>query len=320
MNQAKLSHGNKEKAIYSCCRPDSAGCSTGSIDRLHQRVIGCIRGTCEGNATITLVGTNVVNGCGNGYPGIEAGGEGTTLTIKGTGSLTATGGDSAAGIGREVYGSCGTISISGGTITATGGMYAAGIGSGYYGTCGNICISGGTITATGGVRAAGIGSGHNGSCGNITISGTASGSATGGNGSAYDIGPGKDGTCGSVSVQENTISGSYYVPPTLASCTFTVNFQTNGNLVKIKTDKITINCEGKNYTALSTDEVNTYIRNESVVKADLPVGANLSLTFTAECITLNGSTPAGTYSATLTNVRITEGSENNLGIVNFVKQ
>ncbi len=331
--------------------------------------------TCVGNATITLVGTNELNGCFDFYPGIQAGDAGTTLTISGTGSLTATGGDNgagigsgydgtcgnisitgghvtatgsngAAGIGSGPEGSCGNISISGGTITATGGNYAAGIGSGSQGSCGNISISGGTINATGGNFAAGIGSGGDGTCseinisggditatggdyatgigsgqyatcGDITISGTASGTASGGIG-YYGIGPGNAGTCGTISVQPNTISGSYYVPPTLASCTFTVNFQTSG--VPLKTSKIDITCNGKTYTALSTDEVNTNIPTGSEVKVDLPIGTNLSLTFTAECTVFNGTASAGTYSCTLTGVTITEGSENNLGTVNLVKQ
>ncbi len=136
--------------------------------------------TCLGDATITLVGTNVVRGSYTEFPGIQAGPENTTLTISGSGSLT-----------------------------ATGGTDAAGIGSGQKGTCGDITISGGTITATGGYGAAGIGSGNCGSCGNIKISGTASGTAKGGANSPWDIGSGDGGTCGTVSVQDNTISGSY---------------------------------------------------------------------------------------------------------------
>jgi hypothetical protein len=140
----------------------------------------CAGLTCLGNATITLVGTNVVRGSYTEFPGIQAGPENTTLTISGSGSLT-----------------------------ATGGTDAAGIGSGQKGTCGDITISGGTITATGGYGAAGIGSGNCGSCGNIKISGTASGTAKGGANSPWDIGSGDGGTCGTVSVQDNTISGSY---------------------------------------------------------------------------------------------------------------
>ena len=55
--------------------------------------------TCLGNATITLVGTNVVKACFDTFPGIQAGPANTTLTINGTGSLIATGGGYAAGIG-----------------------------------------------------------------------------------------------------------------------------------------------------------------------------------------------------------------------------
>ena len=46
---------------------------------------------CAGTAEITLVGTNSVSGATN-KAGIEIGGSGTTLTIRGEGSLSATGG------------------------------------------------------------------------------------------------------------------------------------------------------------------------------------------------------------------------------------
>ena len=336
--------------------------------------------TCLGNATITLVGTNVVNSCENGFPGIQAGGEDTTLTIKGTGSLNAkgchggagigsghygscgnititggtinaTGGGYAAGIGSGESGSCGNISISGGTITATGGLpaagigsgesgscgdisitggtitatgddYGAGIGSGYKGSCGAISISGGTITAKGGEMAAGIGSGNHGSCGNISISGNARGSATKGANSPYDIGPGNGGTYGTVSVADNTISGSYLGQQvvTLITCTFTVNFQSDGALNNmVKTDKITITCNGKTYTALRADEVGSYIRTGDSVQVDLLAGYNMSLTFTAECTFVTNSNPVGTFSATVDNVTITSSSSN-LNEVTLVKQ
>ena len=48
-----------------------------------------------------------------------------------TGSLTATGGNGAAGIGSSDGNGAGTIEITGGDITAIGGNNAAGIGSGY---------------------------------------------------------------------------------------------------------------------------------------------------------------------------------------------
>ena len=121
---------------------------------------------CQGTATIVFAGTNTV--IGHGGAGIEAGPSGT-LTIFGSGSLTARGNDGSAGIGSGNNGTCGDITIMGGTITARGPSGAAGIGSGNNGTCGDINITGGTIEARGGAQAAGIGSGNNGTCGIINI-------------------------------------------------------------------------------------------------------------------------------------------------------
>ena len=189
---------------------------------------------CLGDATIILSGTNTVKGFYRAYPGIHVPVD-KTLTIQGSGSLTAssngygcgigggyeiacgniviaggtitaTGGGDAAGIGIGLMGSCGTISITGGTVTATGGQYGAGIGSGTAGSCGNISITGGTITATGGKRAAGIGSGDEGSCGTVTITdGVTSVTATKGKNAPYSIGAGLNGSCGTV-----TIGGTKY--------------------------------------------------------------------------------------------------------------
>lgn len=135
--------------------------------------------TCDGDATITLVGKNSFSGYQGA--GIYVARE-TTLTIKGTGTLIAKGYDGdmvfGAGIGAYSTANCGNIVIEGGTIIATGGYDCAGIGSGYsYSStydayrseCGYITISGGTVTATGKGEAAGIGCGFGGACGNITI-------------------------------------------------------------------------------------------------------------------------------------------------------
>ena len=138
--------------------------------------------TCEGDATIILSGTNTVKGFYEDYPGIYVP-ENKTVTIKGSGSLTASSNDYGAGIGGGFGRSCGNIEIQDGVITAIGGSYAAGIGAGSgvtgVGTgesiCGTITISGGTVTATGGEYAAGIGSGYAqtnpSTCGAISISG-----------------------------------------------------------------------------------------------------------------------------------------------------
>ena len=157
---------------------------------------------CMGDATIILDGTNNVKGYSSDYPGIYVP-RYKTLTILGTGSLTAIGNGCGAGIGgrSDVY--CGNIVIEGGTIAVTGGLAAAGIGGG-YGYCGDITISGGTVTATGGDKAAGIGTGSDGTCGSITISGGTV-TATGGD-EAAGIGTGSYGSCGNITITDGVTS------------------------------------------------------------------------------------------------------------------
>jgi hypothetical protein len=168
--------------------------------------------TCEGDATIILDGTNAVENFNRQYPGLQPGPAGTTLTIRGSGSLTATSREFGAGIGTKFHGgSCGNIRIEGGTVTANGGS-GAGIGSNNGSTCGDITITGGTVTATsggnGGGNGAGIGSGNGddgtSQCGDISISGSASVTATGGVNSA-GIGTGNQGKCGSISISGGTV-------------------------------------------------------------------------------------------------------------------
>ncbi|MBR2194745.1 MAG: InlB B-repeat-containing protein [Salinivirgaceae bacterium] len=131
---------------------------------------------CAGSATINLVGTNKAQGYDEGdagYAGVQCGGVGTTLTIKGDGSLTAIGGHNSAGIGlRSEYSSQGgDIVIEGGNIFAQGGTNAdqvcgaAGIGAcllfnnGSEYALGSITIKGGSVTAIGGNNVGGLGKG-----------------------------------------------------------------------------------------------------------------------------------------------------------------
>ena len=151
-----------------------------------------------GDATINLEGTNTVKGFYDEYPGIYVP-SGKTLTIQGTGSLTASSNGWGAGIGGGFDINCGNITISNGTVTATGGDQAAGIGGGRKGSCGNITISGGTVNAKGGDYAAGIGGGNQGTCGAITISGGTI-TATKGGSAPNSIGAGYEGTCGTVTI------------------------------------------------------------------------------------------------------------------------
>ena len=76
--------------------------------------------------------------------------EGNSLTIKGSGNLSATGQLLSAGIGSCYDETCGDIIIEGGYIDAVGGDSAAGIGGGYASSGGNVKITGGTVVATGG--------------------------------------------------------------------------------------------------------------------------------------------------------------------------
>ena len=194
--------------------------------------------TCEGDATIILAeGTsNKVNGFQQNHPGIYVP-SGKTLTIQGSGSLTAASHGAGAGIGGGDGIACGNIIINGGTINATGGVGAAGIGGGNGGACGNITITSGNITATGSTNAAGIGGGSSGSasCGIISISGGTI-NANGGSGGAsigsggnlsvcgdiiisggditaqgFDgagIGTGSNGNCGNISITGGTVTAT----------------------------------------------------------------------------------------------------------------
>lgn len=165
--------------------------------------------TCKGNATIILTGVNFVKGFHQYYPGIHIPKD-KTLTIQGSGSLTASSNGAGAGIGSGWYiPACGNIVIEGGTIIATGGDNAAGIGGGnsdgYAPMCGNISISGGNITATGGMSAAGIGAGCDGPCGNISITGGTV-IATGGSNAAAIGGGNNSGTCGTITITDGVTS------------------------------------------------------------------------------------------------------------------
>ena len=130
-----------------------------------------------------------------------------SLTIygqqNGTGTLTAKGGNTQAGIGGNDNETSGTITINGGDITARGGDNGAGIGGGGkmgFGDGGNITINGGSVIANSdmyGGNGASIGGGRSANGGNIIITGgyvTANG---------WGIGAGGGGSGGSFSTGGN---------------------------------------------------------------------------------------------------------------------
>ena len=160
---------------------------------------------CLGTANIILAeGTtnDLTRGSSDAYAGLflNNGITWSILTISGTGTLLASGGNACAGIGGINY--CDDIVINGGIIYATGGQFAPGIGAGAnVGQTGNITINGGNITATGGEGAAGIGAGCNSSeCKDITIENTVTSvTAIKGKNASESIGRGSGGnSCGTV--------------------------------------------------------------------------------------------------------------------------
>lgn len=128
-------------------------------------------------ATVSLIGKNILQS-GAQCAGLQNDSDiENSLVIKSetgsdhgyAGSLEATGGKEAAGIGgRNIHG--GIVTIEGGNIIAKGGNDGSGIGGGEVGV-GTVSISGGNIIAEGGAyNGAGIGGGNS-SIGNVTING-----------------------------------------------------------------------------------------------------------------------------------------------------
>ena len=161
-----------------------------------------------GIGSLKATGGQYAAGIGNGgYYGNGGNRSGENITITG-GTVTATGGWGGAGIGGGYYGSGKNITIKGGTVTATGGDEGAGIGGGYYGNGENIKITDGTVNATGGWGGAGIGGGgsYDGCSGkNITItSGTVT--ATGGTRGAGIGGGGNGGSGEDITINGGTVN------------------------------------------------------------------------------------------------------------------
>ena len=160
----------------------------------------------KGNVEIELDGNNELKS-GASRAGLEKTSTGT-LTLKDdnkeAGSLTATGGASAAGIGGGFQGNGENITITGGTVDATGGYGSAGIGGGKEGKGENITITGGTVNATSN-DGAGIGGGLLGSGENIAITGGTV-NATGNDGAG--IGGGNGGVGKNITITGGTVTAA----------------------------------------------------------------------------------------------------------------
>ena len=112
---------------------------------------------------------------GKNHAGVEKANDNGTLTITGSGKLSAYGGEGGAGIGGGKGQGGSNITIRGGNVKAIPGAEAAGIGGGFKGKGTDISIEGGTVNAESGGGNGGtaaIGSGRVGGNGeNIQITG-----------------------------------------------------------------------------------------------------------------------------------------------------
>lgn len=129
---------------------------------------------------------------GKNHAGVEKANDNGTMTIIGSGKLSAYGGESGAGIGGGNSGAGSKIVIESGTIEAHGGSWGAGIGGGNGGAGSYITIRGGNVKAIPGREAAGIGGGFKGNGTDISIEGgTVHAESGGGNGGTAAIGGGR---------------------------------------------------------------------------------------------------------------------------------
>ena len=155
---------------------------------------------------IALQGTGTVNATGgNRAAGIGSGGKahsdstvGGTVLIR-SGTVEAASGQDAAAIGCGPDMTCrAVVEITGGKVTARGGKSGPGIGSGTNSTNeGTVRITGGTVTASGGSDGAGIGGGWSSGAGMVEITGGTV-TAIGGSGQAAGIGGGLGNSGGSL--------------------------------------------------------------------------------------------------------------------------
>ena len=180
-------------------------------DNLFESGAGCAgislgEGTClsidqtepgeEAGGTLTASGAD--GGAGIGRDSGESRDQTSHILIRG-GTITATGVGGGAGIGAGKDGAMGPIIIMGGVITSTGGTGGgAGIGAALGAPAGDISIHGGTITAEAVHHAAAIGAGVQGECGDILITGTARIEKALGGDPGADIGACLFGGCGKV--------------------------------------------------------------------------------------------------------------------------
>ncbi len=258
----------------------------------------------SGNVELVIAGTNTLHS-GTDHAGVEKADDNGTLTISGTGTLNAYGGESGAGIGSVKDVDVSNIVIESGTINAYGGStgegWGAGIGGGNNGDASNITINGGIILAVGGSEAAGIGGGIAADASGITITGgevTAiggGGAAAIGGGRAITSGGGKGEniqiTGGNVTVKSGTgvwiggTNGEITIDPSKLLGTIT-KLDKDGNQVDeiVQYFNIKINntpVTRKNYTDILGNDILYYDIEEKTLKLKDGKSFEGALTITA---------------------------------------
>lgn len=269
------------------------------------------------NVDLYIEGSSVLQS-GKNCAGIQKEDDGQ-LTIDGSGSLEATGGESGAGIGGASGKPGNNITINGGTITASGKAgngWGAGIGGGNEGNGNNITINGGDVTAIGGSEAAGIGGGIHASAENITINGGTVTAKAGGGAAAIGGGHanphGGKGTNinlvgGDVTVQSNHgvatiggVDGEIPIPSTFGGSLTYLDADGNKDTTKTNIEKYGPVVNGKAVNSLNKDKIlNGALRYDPATKilslntdAESYIG-NLTIYAPNTTVDLNG----GEYSA-----------------------
>ena len=237
----------------------------------------------SGNVELYITGTNILRS-GWERAGLEKADDDGTLTISGSGTLEAYGGQGGAGIGSRANNNVRNIVINGGTITAEcTGDDGAGIGGGHCGKAENIRINGGVVTATGGEWGFGIGSGYNEYSllpTTITITGGTvkaiaknPGAAIGALASANDLNM----TGGSLTVQKSNDRWGWIISPSSTigevdknSLTGAITYlDQNGNVVDTANWDITVNgtaVNGVNYKDILGDGALCYDIEKKTLK------------------------------------------------------
>lgn len=296
---------------------DSGTAANVYLKDLHITVSSGAAVSVSGDVDLYIEGSSVLQS-GENCAGIQKEDDGQ-LTIDGSGSLEATGGQSGAGIGGAFHKSGNNITINGGKIIAqstTGSGWGAGIGGGNEGNGNNITINGGDVTAIGGSEAAGIGGGIHASAENITINGGTVTAKAGGGAAAIGGGHanphGGKGTNinlvgGDVTVQSNHgvatiggVDGEITIPSTFGGSLTYLNADGTEDTTKTNIEKYGPVVNGKAVNSLNKDKIlNGALRYDPATKilslntdAESYIG-NLTIYAPNTTVDLNG----GEYSA-----------------------